>query len=364
MLKNDCNYDYLELAYPLPNERDGPMNIKIMTKEKLNEFVKNLIRNGNVVGVKEKDGKYAFGQLKNPEEMVWDYDVTLLPPKKYIMPQWETLIKFKVKAKVEVEAVMDSPSLTIIGVHPYDLKAINQLDRLFEENHPDGNYLKKRSATTIIALSPKKASKWSFWSSMNAAHVMTGFDLFLTDLGGRFAVETGTSRGEELLEKYAQCEKAAPKDTQDLEKIRLSLSNMCQPDRTVNIPPSKLPALLESRKNSEIWEQKAEKCYSCGSCNLICPTCYCFDVRESLDLNLNEGARYRVWDGCLLEDFAKIGSGENFREERKERYMHRFYRKWEYLEKKLNEPACVGCGRCSSVCLPDIADPVKVFNAL
>jgi ferredoxin len=51
-------------------------------------------------------------------------------------------------------------------------------------------------------------------------------------------------------------------------------------------------------------------------------------------------------------------------EERRDRYRHRFYRKWAYLFGKLDEPACVGCGRCSSVCLPDIADPVKVFNSL
>lgn len=341
-----------------------PMNMNIITKEKLNEFLKALISKSNVVGVSEKDGKYAFGPLIDAEDMAWDYDVTLLPPKKYILPQWETLIKFKVEAKVEVEAVMDSPSLTIIGVHPYDLKAMNQLDRLFEENHADGNYLKRRSATTIIALTPKKASKWAFWSSMDSAQVTTGYDLLLTDLGGRFAVETGTSRGEELLQKYANCEKATSKDEQDLEKIKKSVTTMCGSDRTVNVPIKKLRPLLEDSRESKLWEEKAEKCYSCGSCNIICPTCYCFDVREEMDLSLNQGARYRVWDGCLLEDFAKIGSGENFREERTERYMHRFYRKWEYLEKKLNEPACVGCGRCASVCLPDIADPVKVLNAL
>lgn len=340
------------------------MNITILTKENLDEFIGKLIAQGSVVGVKEKDGKYAFGPLTHAEEMAWDYDVTLLPPKKYIMPQWEKLINFKLKPEIKVEEACETSSLTVLGIHPYDLKAINQLDHLFEENHPDGNYLKRRAATTIIALTPKRASEWSFWSSMDAAHVMTGYDLLLTDLGGRFAVETGTNDGEKLLGKYAKTEKAVSKDIEDLERIRLSLSSMCLPDRTINVPPPKLPALLESHKTSELWEKQAEKCYSCGSCNIICPTCYCFDVREELNLDLNEGGRYRVWDGCLLEDFAKIGSGENFREERKERYMHRFYRKWDYLEKKLNQPACVGCGRCSSVCLPDIADPVKAFNTL
>jgi polyferredoxin len=27
-------------------------------------------------------------------------------------------------------------------------------------------------------------------------------------------------------------------------------------------------------------------------------------------------------------------------------------------------PACVGCGRCVHACLPDIANPVSVYNRL
>ncbi len=340
------------------------MQIRILKRENFNKFVKNLVENGPVAGVKEKDGKYFFDLLSSPEELIFDYDVTVLPPKKYVMPQKETLLKFKINKKVEIEPVIDSPTLTILGIHPYDLKAINQLDRLFEENNPDGNYLKRRRAITFLAFTPKRASKWAFWNSMDATYVSEGFDLLFTDIDNGIAVEIGTQRGEDLLNKYAKSDNATLEDAEALEKKRRGLSVMCLNERRINVPVSKLSALLENSKTSEVWEKKSEKCYSCGSCNIVCPTCYCFDVREELDLSLKSGSRFRVWDGCLLEDFAKIGSGENFREEPKKRYMHRFSRKWEYLEKKLKEPACVGCGRCSSVCLPDIADPVKIFNIL
>jgi len=30
----------------------------------------------------------------------------------------------------------------------------------------------------------------------------------------------------------------------------------------------------------------------------------------------------------------------------------------------LDDLACVGCGRCAAGCLPDIADPVNMFNKL
>lgn len=79
---------------------------------------------------------------------------------------------------------------------------------------------------------------------------------------------------------------------------------------------------------------------------------------------MTEGKRIRFWDGCQLENFAKVATGENFRRKRVERYKHRFYRKTVYQFEKYNHLACVGCGRCSSVCLPNIADPLSLINAV
>jgi ferredoxin len=39
-------------------------------------------------------------------------------------------------------------------------------------------------------------------------------------------------------------------------------------------------------------------------------------------------------------------------------------RKAAYLNDKLGGPACTGCGRCSAACTADIADPVRVINAI
>jgi len=103
---------------------------------------------------------------------------------------------------------------------------------------------------------------------------------------------------------------------------------------------------------------------ACGSCVLVCPTCYCFDIRDNPDLTLERGERVRTWDGCLLEDFAKVASGENFRPTKPARYRHRYFKKGKYLFDRFGFVSCVGCGRCSSNCLPDIANPVALFNEM
>jgi ferredoxin len=92
------------------------------------------------------------------------------------------------------------------------------------------------------------------------------------------------------------------------------------------------------------------------------PNVLLFDVKDNPDLSLEHGERIRTWDGCLLEDFAKIASGENFRATRPTRYRHRYFKKGKYLFDRFGFVSCVGCGRCSSNCLPDIANPVNLFN--
>ncbi|MFH1874489.1 MAG: 4Fe-4S dicluster domain-containing protein [Pseudomonadota bacterium] len=342
------------------------MNIYIISKKDFPLFVEKLITTGDVVGVTQKENKYVFAPLKNSQDLVLDYDVTLLSPKKYLYPQYENLISFKLKPEIEVEETSTANSLTIIGVHPYDLRAINQLDRLLlSGDHPDTNYLKRQLTTTIIGVTPKQASKWAFWSYIiDAYQVHTGFDLMLTDIGKKYVVEVGSDEGEILIQKYTTAQKAETKDIKKMQKAKQKLAKMCSKKRSLKTSGQRIPDLLKNKEDSKVWEEQAEKCYSCGSCNIICPTCFCFDVHEEIDLAGNQGRRYRTWDGCLLHDFTKIGSGEVFRKQRKERFKHRFYRKYLYLEKELNELACVGCGRCASVCLPDIADPVQVLNKL
>jgi ferredoxin len=95
---------------------------------------------------------------------------------------------------------------------------------------------------------------------------------------------------------------------------------------------------------------------------MVCPTCYCFDAREEVELSLAEGKRVRVWDGCMLEDFAVVADGHNFRKDKSARFRHRIFRKGKTLPEKYGYFGCVGCGRCANACTADIAGPVKVFN--
>lgn len=363
------------------------MSLKIINKKDILSFLSQLMKKWEVVGVKKKavgdyaneaklhDGiqalqplkgtpavKYAFDKLDDSSEACLDYTVTVLPPKKYFMPPHETLLAFKVDKEPSSEPVFDATPRVLFGVHPYDLAAINLLDKVFCQENPDLNYIKRRENTLIVGVEVNKPSPYSFSKSMHSDTVTEGFDLFLTDLGESYAVEVGTKAGEALLAQ-GNFKDATSQEAEQLQKVKAE--KKAKPaSRGLKTTPEDLAKKLGEKREHPIWEEKAKKCLSCGSCVTVCPTCYCFDVRDEINVTLSAGERIRSWDGCMLTDFALVGTGENFREHKSERYQHRFFRKGKYILEKYGVLGCVGCGRCASVCLPDIADPVEVFNTL
>ncbi|GAF67855.1 unnamed protein product, partial [marine sediment metagenome] len=350
--------------------RGGPgvaLATQVLDLPELGRFVERMLTDQPVMGVTIKEGtdnRFVFAPLRSAAELRLDYDVTILPPKKYLLPPRETLVEFKLDGTPSAEPCIPelSPGV-LLGVHPYDMLAINQLDRLMSETNPDPNYLARRGALTIIGVDPVRPGDRAFWGAIGCDTVEEGFDLWLTGIGNAYVVEVGSKKGAALLDQYADSRDATSKDLQARLEVREGLKELgttC----AVRFSPAELPGILRRSFDRGIWEEKAHKCLSCGSCNLVCPTCYCFDVKDEVDISLKTAQRYRIWDGCVLEDFAKVAGDENFREERLQRYRHRFYRKGMYLYDKYGYIACVGCGRCASVCLPDIADPVTVYNAL
>jgi ferredoxin len=340
------------------------MTFQTIEKKNFPSFIENLSKTMEVVGVREKvEGKYEFAPLESPSQLSLDYDVTLLSPKKYLLPSRETLLKFKTGKAVSCEPALESRPLAIVGVHPYDIKGIAQLDRIFADANQDEHYRRKRQDTVIIGVDIKRPSPHAFCKSMNSATVQEGFDLFLTDMGESYVVAVGTKKGQGILEKHAVSRAATKEEVGRRAEIQEKIPYLFSLN-TVTTPYEQLPQLLTDHAESKLFAELAEKCFSCGSCNLVCPTCYCFDVQDDMALNLSEGERFRLWDGCLLDGFAKVATGENFREDRVERIRHRIFRKGKYIYEKYGEHGCVGCGRCAAACLPDIANPVEIFNRL
>jgi len=339
------------------------MNVSKLSKEDFKRFVEGLVASEqHVVGVQSKGERFVFAPLASADDLRLDYDVTILPPKKYFLPQTETLLTYQLPCRYE--SWYDDRRMILLGVHPYDVVAISQMDMLFSQDAYDSHYMRRRENTTIIACDVVTPSANVFASSMGTATVKEGYDILLTDIGDTWVVDAATEKGKALLQGVAGLAEATPEDLAARQAVwdRNTTELNKHPLRC---KPSELPALLENAYDHPVWEEKAATCFSCGSCNTTCPTCYCFDVQDDVDWDLSGGRRRRAWDGCLLPNFATVAGDHNFRKARADRFRHRLYRKGKYVPSKIGgQIACVGCGRCIGACIPDIANPVTVYNRL
>jgi len=338
------------------------MALRVIEKDQFREFMGSLIAGEpGVVGPVRKGTKLVFGPLAAAGDLVLDYTTTLLPPKKYLLPPQETLLRFETGDTPRLEAVIEAPPRVIVGVHPCDLRGIWGLDQTFGDDQVDGNYRARRAATTLIGVDCLP-DEHCFCTSVGSHLPEPGtFDLFLTDIGTAYTVEIDSERGRRLLERYAQTREATGADLAQLAKSRHRKEAAVTAHLAADVHT--LPLLFEALQKSPTWEELGAKCLSCGTCNLVCPTCYCFDVGDLMQLNLTTGERQRQWDGCMLTDFATVAGGHNFRSQPKSRLRHRYYRKFQYLMTKYGKSFCTGCGRCSRSCLVHI-NPPDTINAL
>jgi sulfhydrogenase subunit beta (sulfur reductase) len=337
------------------------MSVKKLSPEALDSWVDACIKRQSVFGVQAKDDRFAFGPLERAADLRLDYDVTILPPKKYLQPPTEVILKFS--RGTGYESVSEVEPFVIFGIHPYDLAAIAQMYMVFSADHSDMHYLNRRENATLVAVDVQKASLNVFAGCMGTAVVEEGFDILITKLQDSFIVEVQTEKGQALLQLAGEVQDATDEDLQQRRQVQEDNKRILM-KHELKVAPGDLPSLLSEAQEHPLWREKAEFCYSCGSCNLVCPTCYCFDVEEDVTWSLSEGKRCRKWDGCMLTNFATVAGEHNFRRRKEDRYRHRYYRKGQYIHDRYGDIACVGCGRCITACTANIANPVEIYNRL
>ena len=336
----------------------------VIAKKDFGAWVEKLKKEGQLFGPKKRTDKfYFFDKVSDPMELALDYSSTILPPKKFFVPQRdETLLEFNLKTGAMKAPKMEpDKELILLGIHACDMQGLVRLDLCWKEGNPDCTYLAKRAHSTIIGITCNP-DEYCFCTKVGSNDFREGFDLFLSDLGQSFLAEAFTQKGEKLL-GLAKSGEATMLDDELAYKAKLKCAN----ERGVEFLPKvvELPLLCMNGEDLPMWtEDFGRRCLACGTCTNVCPTCYCFDVRDDIDLNLTTGRRMRSWDSCQLETFTEVAGGEKFMHDQATRQKHRFYRKFRYLTTKFGGYAfCVGCGRCGRQCTAGISVP-EIANKL
>ncbi len=335
------------------------MLFKILDKNEFHRLVDIILKSNEVIGPKRidtnQDGKpiHQYLPVSSFDELDLNYETTEFPAKTYFLPYKENLSTYTFRKTDWTQKISYRlQPRAIIGLHACDINALLKLDKVMaREFFPSPYYISRRKNTFIVGIDHDPC-QGAFCRSLGTDTVNRGFDLFLTDLGDRYFVAIDSERGFSILHKV-QVRDVAEQDTSEYLAVRKRIASGFGP----NLDVQQLPRLLDIEFESDVWKRWGAKCLSCGSCAMVCPTCYCYGVSERVSMDFTEGAKVKQLYSCNLVDFAQVAGGHNFRPKRETRLKYRYYHQHRGFVEEYDEPKCVGCGRCGRVCLAGINPP-------
>ncbi len=331
---------------------------KLISRKKIPELVDAMIGDFIVVATTNKNNVPTLTEISSSDEVLFDTELPMISIKKLFHPAKQDLFKFNrttgvIKSCLEESDIGVEKKIVVFGVRPCDITGNNVLDEIFKEYFRDEFYNTLRERALIIGINClQPCYENCFCESMNSNDPKSGYDLMLTEIAkDNFIIVPNTDGGKRILRLYPDLFQE-PTD-EDFEKYVRTLElkkNSFKKDILVE----GLPSELEDKFESRAWKKYTKECLFCGSCTFVCPTCYCFNVKDKISIDLKTGIRQREWDSCYYPEFASVAGGHDFRHEKERRFRYRYLHKFIDIPRRYNVEGCVGCGRCITYCPADI----------
>ncbi len=240
----------------------------------------------------------------------------------------------------------DAPKRALIGVRPCELAAIQMQDLIFlRPPYADPAYKARRDNLLLVVVNCLHPGDTCFCASVGTGpRAEAGYDLCLTELDQGFLVEVGSAKGDALVSAI----RARPASADWLEAVEVGLARARESmGRQLDIED--LPQRMLSNLEHPHWDTVAQRCLGCGSCAMVCPTCFCWDAEEIQVVGDGVQGRVRVWDTCFNPDHS-YHAGGGTRQTVRSRYRQWLTHKLGSWVEQFGALGCVGCGRCITWC--------------
>ncbi len=288
-------------------------------------ILENLQREGYSVlyPAKNKFGDW-FPREGIPEKWDEDFDNYLFPVlREAVMPTPEPVFNIEDYSPI----FHTYGKLTFFGVRPCDATSLAYTDSFYlERMFRDRHYEQRRKNILVLTVACTKPCQYSFCRTMDAGpFAKRGFDIQFYPAGNAWYAEAGSDKGKELLKEFPDA---------DVEEVNAWKEKVLE--RFPLYDRSKLRFPI----SGELRGYLADRCFSCGGCIWLCPSCTCYNERTPAGLNVV----IREQDACLLSGYHRLAKGASLRPTMNEMMGFRY-------ECKLGIGNCTGCGRCSLTCI-------------
>jgi len=335
------------------------MKIYYIKKHNFNILLSKLAKEYNVFVPKRINGDYRYKKITKEEVngIVFPEYRLSDPLKGFLFRPIEKVAEYFNKEGEKKESVKKEN--IIFGSKACDLCALEFTDYIFlnQELFKDSIYKEIRDNTIIISSDCIDFKDVCFCTQIgNLPYPTEFFDINVSPVSGGYIVEINTKKGETLINRCLNYFSSVKKGTiEERNKKRQKVTEKLKKKYSIeeNIPPpEELMDLVKNRPEAKVWEEKTKTCVECGGCNVVCPTCHCFYLSDTVRQKGYE--RFRIWDACQYKTFAKEAAGTNPRPKLKNRFRNRYVKKFQYFKEILDVYACTGCGRCIEVCIGKI----------
>lgn len=317
-------------------------------------------------GVTDEQGPGTYRVLPTGTDLRFSYGPAVDSLKAIVQPP-STPVWTMRRRDGSLIAEASEPTITtraVIGVRACDLRALAKLDRTqIGGAHADPAYLAARRGLFLVATDCVVTASTCFCDEPGGGGASDrGHDLAITEVdspdspdGVRYVVRAGSDAGTAVMDELRL--DPAPDDLLG-RADRLLRSAMRAIER-------ELPGDARSRvldPHHPRWDDVAARCLTCGNCTAVCPTCFCTDMVDRIDLDGETATRSRVWDTCFSLEYSHLGPGPH-RTSPMSRYRQWLSHKLGSWHEQFGESGCVGCGRCITWC-PVGIDIVAEVEAL
>lgn len=274
--------------------------------------------------------------------------------KKYLFPPKEKLWSAKKQENNQLVILQEvqppDEKMAFIGVRACEIQAIFVLDKVFHTKiavYPQ--YQRRRENTLIVAVNCTTVANTCFCASMQSGPAVThGYDLSLTEViderQHHFILMIGSLRGKELCARL-QFRPATDDETHLAEAhVERTIEKMIR-----KVDNAHVHEVLENSWDSKQWDKVAKRCINCANCTMACPTCFCSDTEDVVNIDATHVDRWQSWESCfnLSHSYIHGGSVRHSAQSRYRQWLtHKFGTWWD----QFGVSGCVGCGRCITWC--------------